>query len=165
MICDINSYYDYLTVNYYKIKEKIKRILFLENIKFDEDIFHNTLYNCYNSFVNNNVLNLTEQNLESYLYTSMKLNTFRNKQYAVNRYKSVNIDENYIKDSQDISCLCDLHLIMESISNEFGELLSFAYYNNVSGESISSLENRLNIKNLKNKLKKIKKYINDKREN
>ena len=162
MICDINSYYDYLTINYNKLKEKIKRILFLEDIKFDEDIFHTTLYNCHALFANNNMTFSSEINLESYLYSSMKLNIFRNKHYAVNKYKFVDIEENEIQDTSDISCIHDFNLIHNSIESEFGLILTLAYYDNVGGESISSLQKEVNIKNLKNKIKKKKKYINDK---
>lgn len=162
MICDVNGYYEYISINYDNLKDKIKRILFLEHIKFDEDIFHTTLYNCYNLLVNKNLSFLSESNLESYLYSAMKLNIFRNKKYASNKYKFLDInDDNNIID-YELSYMCDFHIITDILKNEFGDKLLNAYYCNINGESISSLQNELNIKNLKSKLKKIKKYINDK---
>lgn len=163
MICDVNSYYDYLTINYNNLKEKIKRILFLENIKFDEDIFHTTLCNCHNLFMNNSLSFFNENNLEAYLYNSVKINIFRDKKYASNKYNFTIINENDLKSDNDMNYFCDLNIIMESIKNEFGEVLSIAYYDNINGESISSLQNKLDIKNLKQKIKNIKKYINDKK--
>lgn len=164
MTYSIDNYLIYIGNNYYKIKENFKRIFYSQNIIFDEDIFHTTIYNCYTSLNNNKLFFNYENDLLSYLFASLKMNTFRDKKYSRNKNTHIDFTDIDIHSISDIEYQCDKNIINSELEDKFGKDLVNLYYKNINGISISTLQHLYNVKNLKAKLKEIKNFVEQKRQ-
>lgn len=70
--------------NYEYIKEGFRMSCQKEMTDFDEDIFHDTILNCYKSIQTRGLTDLTEQGMKNYLFKSFKMNIKRESVYARN---------------------------------------------------------------------------------
>lgn len=162
MIYTIANYFDYVGDNYLKIKDNFTKILYSQHIKFDEDVFHNTIYNCYNTLTNSNLSFNYENELLSYLFSAFKMNIFRDKKYACHKNKSLGVIHFDISEVSDIELVCDENMIQTEIEHKFGTFMCDIYYENISGTSIIILQDKYHIKNLKAKLKEIRNFVKEK---
>lgn len=165
MIYSIDNYFDYIDKNYLYIKDNFKRILYSQHIKFDEDIFHNTIYNCYTLLNDNKLIFNYDKELFSYLLTSLKFNIFRNTKYTYNSKAIIDLNDVDLQSECSIEYDCDINIIYSKIKNKFGEQLLNLFYENINGTSIMKLQNKYHVKNLKAKIKEIKDYLINEREN
>ena len=59
--------------------------------EFDEDIFHSTIINCYNTIKMKGLTDLSEQGMKNYLFSSFKMNLKREALYMRNAKRDFNI--------------------------------------------------------------------------
>lgn len=152
---------DFLTcvsTNYNGIKSSFKSYLYNCKIRFDEDVFHTTIINCYSTISSHDMNINTYDDVIKYLYSAFKMNIKRNSLYSDNRPKSEisTIDR---LSNDDISETCDVSLIHDIIANHFDSITTELYFEHLNGKNIEELEIDYHIKNLKYKFNKIKKYL------
>ena len=86
---------DFIANNYNKIKSNIsKESIKKLNVELDEDIFHDTLLKCVKTC---NKLDLTIDQLSSYIFISYKTNYLRELEYARNKNRD-DVDLSLIDD-------------------------------------------------------------------
>lgn len=92
---------NYINNNYILLKNKYRKFCSEKQYDWDEDIFSDTILNCYNAITKKGKLNdTTNQGIENYFFRSFKQNLQREKQYCrVSKrdmnYNSDNINEVY----------------------------------------------------------------------
>lgn len=153
----MNEYFiNYIGENYNKIKRKFKKLL---RYKFNEDIFHNTIYKCHETITKNNIEFITDDEIIKYLYGAFKMNLMREKLYHENIPKD-DINALNSEISHSIEDICDMHIIYDNICNKFGIDICNIFIEHISGTSINNLQIKYShIKNMKLKIKQIKLYI------
>ena len=98
---DATIFINYINDNYTSLKRKYRRFCTEKDYQWDEDIFSDTILNCYNAIEKKGKLNdTTNQGIENYFFRSFKQNLQREKQYCrVSKrdlnYNSDNINEVY----------------------------------------------------------------------
>lgn len=70
--------------NYEYIKKGFRMECRKTMTDFDEDIFHDTILNCYKSIQTRGLTDLTEQGMKNYLFKAFKINIKRESVYARN---------------------------------------------------------------------------------
>lgn len=79
--------------NYEYIKEGFRMSCQKEMTDFDEDIFHDTILNCYKSIQTRGLTDLTEQGMKNYLFKAFKINTKRETLYMRNARRDNSISD------------------------------------------------------------------------
>ena len=98
---DKTRFINYINDHYNQLKLKYRRFCTEKQYDWDEDIFSDTILNCYNAIEKKGKLNDTSnQGIENYFFRSFKQNLQREKQYCrVSKrdlnYNSENINEVY----------------------------------------------------------------------
>lgn len=98
---DAIRFINYINDHYQELKSKYRKFCKEKDYKFDEDIFSDTILNCYNAIERKGGLDdTTNQGIENYFFRSFKTNIQREKQYCrVSKrdlnYSSDNIFELY----------------------------------------------------------------------
>lgn len=98
---DATIFINYINDHYKQLKLKYRRFCTEKDYQWDEDIFSDTILNCYNAIEKKGKLNdTTNQGIENYFFRSFKQNLQREKQYCrVSKrdlnYNSDNINEVY----------------------------------------------------------------------
>ena len=80
-----------ISVRYNEIKEGFTMECRKSMTDFDEDIFHSTIINCYNTIKLKGLTDLTEQGMKNYLFKSFKMNIKREALYMRNAKRDTNI--------------------------------------------------------------------------
>ena len=156
-----NNFLTFVGNNYTIIKRKISFWAYRNGQKLNEDVFHNTILNCNDSIINNNLVFRNDNEVYAYIFSSYRTNLLRDKVYANNKPKNelvecVRVDnENYILD------YCDNSIIKDNVVNKFGEKSYEILMEHMGGESTKELQDKHGIKNMKGKIKKIKNFIID----
>ena len=146
----------YIDNNYNTLKNHNKILSYKFFGKFNEDIFHNTIYNCI--LLNNNFSN--EDELEKYFWVAFKNNIKRDAMYKYHELLKNDLTDINVVSNDDIEFIHDENLIFNKIHEEFGDILYSLFEEHIAGKSIIKLQSEhLDIKNLKQKIKNIKIYI------
>lgn len=147
-----------VSTNYNGIKTSFKSYLYKSKMRFDEDVFHTTIINCYSTISNNDININSQDDVIKYLFSSFRMNIKRNSLYSDNRPKSeISTIERISND--DISTTCDVSLIYDIIAKNFDSFIAELYFEHLNGKNIEDLEIDHQVKNLKYKFSKIKKYL------
>ena len=80
-----------ISLKYNEIKEGFRMECRKTMTEFDEDIFHSTILNCYNTIKLKGLSDLTMQGMKNYLFRSFKMNTKREALYMRNARRDFNI--------------------------------------------------------------------------
>lgn len=149
--------------NYTILKRKISFWCYRNKVRFNEDVYHNTIINCNDAILEKNLVFRNESELFGYIFSSYKTNMVRDKLYHNNKPKEV-VDENSKIDisTNSIDSYCDVSIIKENVVKKFGEQAYNILIENASGESIVDLQDKYKMKNMKARIKKIKNYICEK---
>lgn len=86
-----DKWMEVISVRYNEIKEGFIMECRKTMTDFDEDIFHSTIINCYNTIKLRGLTDLTEQGMKNYLFRSFKMNTKREALYMRNARRDNNI--------------------------------------------------------------------------
>lgn len=127
----------------------------------NEDIFHDTIIKCndkLNDKLNDNPM--TDSDMKSYLFKSLKTNGIREESYARNKNRE---DEDRIPIDAEYNAYNDFTLdeIYEFVKKEYGDDMLDAFKKRLSGYTISELEKETNKKGLNYMINKILKRIRE----
>lgn len=86
-----DKWMEVISVKYNEIKEGFSMECRKTMTDFNEDIFHDTILNCYKSIQTRGLTDLTEQGMKNYLFKSFKMNTKREALYMRNAKRDTNI--------------------------------------------------------------------------
>lgn len=86
-----DKWMEVISIKYNEIKEGFIMECRKTMTDFDEDIFHSTILNCYNTIKLKGLTDLTEQGMKNYLFRSFKMNTKREALYMRNARRDNNI--------------------------------------------------------------------------
>ena len=88
-----DKWMEVISLRYNEIKEGFSMECRKTMTDFDEDIFHSTILNCYNTIKTKGLNDLTEQGMKNYLFRSFKMNTKREALYMRNAKRDTNISD------------------------------------------------------------------------
>ena len=149
----------YINENYYQLKTDLVKYCNYNGLKFDEDIFHNTIIGCMDKV--NDI-----DNFKNYLFISFKNNLNREKQYHRNLLReelpdNYELSDNYEVSTDNTESLIEYNSIQELLRNKFGEKMLELFNKHISGYSVRELEQLYNCKQLTYKLNKMKQYCKE----
>ena len=150
------KYLDFIANNYDKIKSNIsKESIKKLNIELDEDIFHDTILKCIKTC---NKLDLTVDQLSSYIFVSYKTNYLREQEYARNKNRDDVEDFSIIDDCKPDNLDIDYEKIKEIIIDKFGENEWKLFEDYIYGASVSDISKESHEAGLYYRFNKIKNY-------
>lgn len=80
-----DRFINYVSDNYERLDEKMRKYSINKTGKYDKDIFHHTIIKCYDLIERKNEMtDDTPEGMENYLFKAFKFNLIRDKQYARN---------------------------------------------------------------------------------
>lgn len=146
---------DFIANNYDKIKSNIsKESIKKLGVELDEDIFHDTLLKCVKTC---NKLDLTIDQLSSYIFISYKTNYLRELEYARNKNRD-DVDLSLIDDCKPDRLDIDYEKIKCIIVDQFGESEWKLFEDYIYGASISDISKESHETGLYYRFNKIKNY-------
>lgn len=83
---------NYINSIYVEYKNKFEQYCNSVKKKFEEDVYSETIINCYDSICRNGLKDLSEQGMKNYLFQSFKMNVVRNTTYARQTKRTYNVD-------------------------------------------------------------------------
>lgn len=143
------TFRNYIEQNYNKSKDIIKRNCWKRGIKFDEDIFEDTLIKCLETLI------IEQDDYQGYLINSYNNNALRETQYAYNKYK----DDVPIPDKPFSNNDIDIEQLYDLLENKFDKDIIIYFKEWVDGDSIRVIEENHKVSGLTYKFKKIREYI------
>lgn len=155
-----------LTAKYYEqYREKWEHLLKSIGLKFDEDVYNDTIIKVYDKLMNDpDDINTTEDEAIAYWYQSFVNNIKRNKQYACNSKVDDTDVIDLLKDKAYIVGASHLYyptirMLLEKIKAEFGEpsfhLFKMYYLTEYTYDEINDIVGY----NAKPKINKIRKWL------
>ena len=84
-------YLDWINKNYDIQKKKLQSFCNDKKYDWDEDIFCETYLKVYEKILRNGMLDSTDKGFDNYTFLAFKINTMRNKQYARNQKRDLNV--------------------------------------------------------------------------
>lgn len=87
-----DKWLNYINSIYVEYKNKFEQYCNSVKKKFDEDVYSETIINCYESICRNGLKDLSEQGMKNYLFQSFKMNIIRNNTYAREQKRTYNVD-------------------------------------------------------------------------
>ena len=156
------NFLTFIGKNYSIIKRKISFWGYRNGQKLNEDVFHNTIINCNDSVINNNLSFINDKEVYAYIFSSYRTNIMRERLYSNNKPKNELYETARVSDDSYITQQCDISIIKDCVVDEFGDSSYNILMEHINGESTKELEEKHRIKNMKGKIKKIKNFIADK---
>ena len=153
------NFLSFIGDNYNIIKKKIMFWCYKNKHKFSEDVYHNTIMNCNDTIIDNNLSFKNDALVYAYIFQSFKTNLIREKLYSNNKPKTEVKENNKIDKGLSLEENCDMSIIKESVVKNFGEKSYDIFMEHINGESTNDLQEKYNIKNMKGKIKQIKDFI------
>lgn len=87
-----DKWLNYINSIYIEYKNKFEQYCNSVKKKFEEDVYSETILNCYDSICRNGLKDLSEQGMKNYLFQSFKMNVVRNTTYARQTKRTYNVD-------------------------------------------------------------------------
>lgn len=172
----INYISDHYNQLYYKYRQFCKE----KDYQWDEDIFQDTIVNCYSAITKKGKLqDTTSQGIENYFFKSFKMNLMREKQYARNQKRDLNVEaddvdvmyeewtNNNKEDSRtkivsdmwkDFSCLYIMMLVEDNWDDEHFYLFRLKH---LCGMTYKQLTDKTGIKGVRQKILDVKQWLKD----
>jgi DNA-directed RNA polymerase specialized sigma24 family protein len=169
----INDHYKQL---YYKYRQFCKE----KDYEWSEDIFQDTIVNCYSAITKKgNLQDTSNQGIENYFFKSFKMNLMREKQYARNQKRDLNVEaddvdvmyeewtNNNKEDARtkivsdmwkDFSCLYIMMLVEEQFDDEHFYLFRLKHLCNMT---YKQLTDKTGIKGVRQKILDVKQWLKD----
>lgn len=167
----------YIDSIYEEYKIKFRTLCYKEKKEFNEDVYSNTILQCYQSICRNDLKDLTQQGMRNYFFNSFKMNIVRNNIYAceVNRDYNCNLNdayEEYLNNHENLSnkvknqMLNDFTVmyILNAIEQNFDMVSFFCFRikHLIPNVSYNSLKNITKINDCKRRVVEINKWCKDK---
>ena len=172
----INYISDHYNQLYYKYRQFCKE----KDYQWDEDIFQDTILNCFNAITKKGKLQDTSnQGIENYFFKSFKMNLMREKQYARNMKRDLNVEaddvdvmyeewcNNNKEDARtkilsdmwkDFSCLYIMMLVEDNWDDEHFYLFRLKHLCNMT---YKQLTDKTGIKGVRQKILDVKQWLKD----
>lgn len=172
----INYISDHYNQLYYKYRQFCKE----KDYQWDEDIFQDTIVNCYSAITKKGKLQDTSnQGIENYFFKSFKMNLMREKQYARNQKRDLNVEaddvdvmyeewtNNNKEDARtkilsdmwkDFSCLYIMMLVEDNWDDEHFYLFRLKHLCNMT---YKQLTDKTGIKGVRQKILDVKQWLKD----
>ena len=172
----INYISDHYNQLYYTYRQFCKE----KDYQWDEDIFQDTIVNCYSAITKKGKLQDTSnQGIENYFFKSFKMNLMREKQYARNMKRDLNVEaddvdvmyeewtNNNKEDSRtkilsdmwkDFSCLYIMMLVEDNWDDEHFYLFRLKHLCNMT---YKQLTDKTGIKGVRQKILDVKQWLKD----
>lgn len=172
----INYISDHYNQLYYKYRQFCKE----KDYQWDEDIFQDTIVNCYSAITKKGKLQDTSnQGIENYFFKSFKMNIMREKQYARNQKRDLNVEaddvdvmyeewtNNNKEDARtkivsdmwkDFSCLYIMMLVEDNWDDEHFYLFRLKHLCNMT---YKQLTDKTGIKGVRQKILDVKQWLKD----
>lgn len=169
----INGHYKQL---YYKYRQFCKE----KDYEWSEDIFQDTIVNCYSAITKKgNLQDTSNQGIENYFFKSFKMNLMREKQYARNQKRDLNVEaddvdvmyeewtNNNKEDARtkivsdmwkDFSCLYIMMLVEDNWDDEHFYLFRLKHLCNMT---YKQLTDKTGIKGVRQKILDVKQWLKD----
>lgn len=93
---DQDTFINHIGKHYNELQCKYKEFCRLNNLDWDYDIFSETILKCYEIIGRKGLANKTPYGIESYFFMSFRNNIKRERQYARNTKRDLNIDSDSI---------------------------------------------------------------------
>lgn len=170
----INYISDHYNQLYYKYRQFCKE----KDYQWDEDIFQDTIVNCYSAITKKGKLQDTSnQGIENYFFKSFKMNLMREKQYARNQKRDLNVEaddvdvmyeewtNNNKEDARtkivsdmwkDFSCLYIMMLVEDNWDDEHFYLFRLKHLCNMT---YKQLTDKTGIKGVRQKILDVKEWL------
>ena len=170
----INYISDHYNQLYYKYRQFCKE----KDYQWDEDIFQDTIVNCYSAITKKGKLQDTSnQGIENYFFKSFKMNLMREKQYARNQKRDLNVEaddvdvmyeewtNNNKEDARtkilsdmwkDFSCLYIMMLVEDNWDDEHFYLFRLKHLCNMT---YKQLTDKTGIKGVRQKILDVKQWL------
>lgn len=170
----INYISDHYNQLYYKYRQFCKEKYY----EWSEDIFQDTIVNCYSAITKKGKLqDTTNQGIENYFFKSFKMNIMREKQYARNQKRDLNVEaddvdvmyeewtNNNKEDARtkivsdmwkDFSCLYIMMLVEEQFDDEHFYLFRLKHLCNMT---YKQLTDKTGIKGVRQKILDVKQWL------
>lgn len=87
-----DKWLNYINSIYIEYKNKFEQYCNSVKKKFEEDVYSETILNCYDSICRNGLKDLSQQGMKNYLFQSFKMNVVRNATYARQTKRTYNVD-------------------------------------------------------------------------
>lgn len=149
----MNKFLAFLSNNFPKIKDKFKKEITKSGLKFDEDVFSDTMIKCSEKLENSECI---DGKMIAYFWMAFKHNTLRELKYM--RNKTTNkIPSDLIEESYDV--YDEFNSISKMIIDEFGGDMYQLFALHANGTPYNELIKLSNDPKLKYKFRVIRDYI------
>ena len=95
------KFLDYVNSNYEKFKKKWAKYLNEKNIKFDEDVYSDTILKVYDYIVKNGIQDDSDSGFANYFFKSFQMNAKREQLYSRNANRDLNVDASAELDTRE----------------------------------------------------------------
>ena len=153
------NFMNYIEENYDALKRKLKRVHNgYKEVLFDEDVFQDTILKVNESLKDRQ---LSKEVFEKYFCESFKRNLLREKLYHFNSmtdkvYDFEGID---IVEEKFIESEIDFKLVVETLSEEYGEKLTEIYIDWLKGYKVKELIKKYGVKSCYYHINKMNEFI------
>lgn len=177
---DNRLFIDYISDHYNQLYYKYRQFCKEKDYQWDEDIFQDTIVNCYSAITKKGKLQDTSnQGIENYFFKSFKMNLMREKQYARNQKRDLNVEaddvdvmyeewtNNNKEDARtkivsdmwkDFSCLYIMMLVEDNWDDEHFYLFRLKHLCNMT---YKQLTDKTGIKGVRQKILDVKQWLKD----
>lgn len=177
---DNRLFINYISGHYNQLYYKYRQFCKEKYYQWDEDIFQDTIVNCYSAITKKGKLQDTSnQGIENYFFKSFKMNLMREKQYARNQKRDLNVEaddvdvmyeewtNNNKEDARtkivsdmwkDFSCLYIMMLVEEQFDDEHFYLFRLKHLCNMT---YKQLTDKTGIKGVRQKILDVKQWLKD----
>lgn len=177
---DNRLFINYISDHYNQLYYKYRQFCREKDYQWDEDIFQDTIVNCYSAITKKGKLQDTSnQGIENYFFKSFKMNIMREKQYARNQKRDLNVEaddvdvmyeewcNNNKEDSRtkilsdmwkDFSCLYIMMLVEDNWDDEHFYLFRLKHLCNMT---YKQLTDKTGIKGVRQKILDVKQWLKD----
>lgn len=177
---DNRLFITYISDHYNQLYYKYRQFCKEKDYQWDEDIFQDTILNCFNAITKKGKLQDTSnQGIENYFFKSFKMNLMREKQYARNQKRDLNVEaddvdvmyeewcNNNKEDSRtkivsdmwkDFSCLYIMMLVEDNWDDEHFYLFRLKHLCNMT---YKQLTDKTGIKGVRQKILDVKQWLKD----
>lgn len=177
---DNRLFINYISDHYNQLFYKYRQFCKEKDYQWDEDIFQDTIVNCYSAITKKGKLQDTSnQGIENYFFKSFKMNLMREKQYARNMKRDLNVEaddvdvmyeewtNNNKEDARtkilsdmwkDFSCLFIMMLVEENWDEQHFHLFKLKHLCNMTYKQIAD---KTGIKGVRQKILDVKQWLKD----
>lgn len=171
-----DKWLNYINSIYVEYKNKFEQYCNSVKKKFDEDVYSETIINCYESICRNSLKDLSEQGMKNYFFQSFKMNIVRNNTYAREIKRTYNVDiteahEEFLLKNEPLvlkikrQMLNDFTVIyiLSQVENNFDMVSFFCFRlkHLIPKMTYQRLRDITNINDCKRRVTKINKWIRD----